>query len=204
MKHQMSFACLGVMLAISALLVQSDNAVAADESGRVLAPGDLIAIKIKDFLAPHQVTTIQEHVATNGSVPMPLVGDVQVAGKNLADAGHAIDQALSKADLVQHAGAKVTLSKAGAKLRPLAPGDRVRIQMWDIEEPGKATVYEAVLAKDGTIPAPRLGQAKLLGLTESQAMAALAKDYEKADLIKHLAVTVTQLDSATPAPTDKR
>lgn len=172
---------------------------AAEQGGPALAPGDLLSIRIPDFGAPQTDAIIQEHVAADGSVPVVLVGDVPVGGKDPADAAKAIDKAFADAKLISHPHITVKLVQTGGKPLPISIGDRVTVRMWDILGPGKLTQYDAVVAADGTINIPLMKRAKIDGMTESEAMESLVKLYKDAGLIMHLPVAVTRLDATDTA-----
>jgi protein involved in polysaccharide export with SLBB domain len=195
--------CAAATLFVLALVSVAHGADKPGNKRTLLAPGNLIEIRISGLFAPGQEVTLEQHVDDDGTVPLPLVGAVKISGKDAEEAAAAIDHALADAKLVQRAGSSVVLEKPGTTAAAIAVGDRVRIRMWDVEGPGKETSHVETVAKDGTIAIPLLGRAKLEGLTESKAMRSLALLYKKAQLIADLPVAVLRLDADAAAPRDR-
>ncbi len=169
-----------------------------------LAAGDWVSIRLRGLIDAGTDVEVQAHV-TDGGVPLPmLVGDVRIAGQDVAAAERTIDQRYADAEIVRAAGARVMVLARGGPNRPIAAGDRLRVRIWPAvpHPPGRPPEMSAepVVAADGTVACPSLARRlHVAGLTESQAVRDLASRCES-DGVKLVAVTVCRLETPAPAP----
>ncbi len=167
-----------------------------------LTAGDLVSVRLRGLIHPGTDIEVQAHV-TDGGVPLPmLVGDVRLAGQDVAAAERTIDRRYADSFIVRAAQARVTVLKRGSAVRPIAAGDRLRVRVWPAvpRPPGQPTETSAepVVAADGTVACPGLtGRLPVAGTTESQAVRGLASRYQ-ADGVKIVAAAVCRLDPSTP------
>jgi protein involved in polysaccharide export with SLBB domain len=186
---------------ITVLRVEA-GARAANKGGPI-AKGDLVAVTIDDLTGPASSSEFTVRVGDDGNVRLPLVGDIKVTDTTENRAADAIAKALrAKGILAQPQTAlRVLETAAESKVKPgpVAAGDLLEIELWDLAGPGARTRIRARVAADGTIGLPLVGTINVAGLTEAHATDAIAKKYRDDHLIQNPILLARRTQSADQA-----
>ena len=189
------------VFALLCLLVPSVRAAEPPAAGATTRPdvigiGDLLAIDL--FNLTDKGGSIKEaRVDARGRASLPLLGRVPVAGRTLAEAEKAIAQAYRENNVAPHVGVAIDRVERGrpehAARGPLAPGDVVRLAVWDLASGGQ-TVRDLHVGETGNVGLPILGQTKVGGLSEEQAEQVIIKAYRDAAIIENPSVELERID----------
>ena len=83
----------------------------AENTDHKLGPNDLISVSIYDLTAQGAETKREARVGESGTISMPLVGSISIAGKTIAEAEKAIAKAYEDAALLRNANVMITLKE---------------------------------------------------------------------------------------------
>jgi protein involved in polysaccharide export with SLBB domain len=181
-----------------------DAAAAADP----IVPGDLLVIAYPELSPPGTDYLRPSRVSADGSITVPVAGDLKVSGLTLAAAENAINRALRETRVIAHPAVSIDRHERAAAASvapgPVAAGDVLRVSIWEIAGPGVETVRTLHVSAAGEVGLPLLGQTKLAGLTEAAAEAAVVKAYADARMVQQAIVSVLRVkppQGVEPVPT---
>jgi protein involved in polysaccharide export with SLBB domain len=159
-----------------------------------IANGDLLRISINDLIGPGVAMVREFRVGDDGSVGLPIVGPVHLAGLTLVDGEVAIEKAYRKANLIQNAQNKIerweSAADSTAARGPLRPGEFVRVIVSDLRGPGLETIVNSQVDENGDIDMPLIHRVRVGGLSESAAGQAVDRGFRDANLISNAGATV--------------
>jgi protein involved in polysaccharide export with SLBB domain len=87
----------------------------AEKGDYTLGPSDLVSVSIYDLTAVGAETKREERITDSGAISMPLIGNVKIAGKTVADAEKAISKAYEDAAYLKSANVMLTLLDARSR-----------------------------------------------------------------------------------------
>jgi protein involved in polysaccharide export with SLBB domain len=163
----------------------------------LVAPGDLLLV-VTDFDIPNH--TADEHllrVDQDGMICLWMVNRIPVAGRSVADLRGYIAQRFRDEGVEGRVYPEVwrveTASDAAVTLNRISPGDNLLINLWGLEDPtGKTTDYRYV-DKRGIVKLTVIGDVKLLGLTESEAVLAIRDAARSRGIAQDMQSTVRRI-----------
>ena len=136
-----------------------------------LGPGD--AIRVTVFQQPDMTT--EARVSDRGTISMPLIGEVKVAGSTSSEAGNVIADALKKGQFLKNPQVNVALTAVRSR--------QVSV-LGMVARPGRYVLEDAkpgisdVIAAAGGIAAGGNDQVTVIRDGKSQKVSSLAKDFE--------------------------
>ncbi|HET6251235.1 MAG TPA: polysaccharide biosynthesis/export family protein [Tepidisphaeraceae bacterium] len=173
----------------------------SDHAGK-FAPGDLLDVRCMDLMAPGVETSTPSRVASDGTVSLPYVGKVKVAGLTHRQAEGAISKAYKDANLVENLQVYIrrlmVASEAPRTSGIIGNYDLVRISFGDVTAPGTELVRVVRVEPDGTVAVPYATSVKIAGLTEDKAAAAISAEYQQHDDLSRVPTSVLILEAAPP------
>lgn len=187
------------------------SANAATAGDDVIVPGDLLVIAYPDVTPPGTECLRPSRVSADGTITVPFVGAVKVAGMSLGAAEKAVGRSLKEARIVATPAVSIDRHERAAAASvtpgPIVAGDVLRVSVWEVSGPGVETLRTLHVSAAGEVGLPLLGQTKLAGLTEGAAEAAIVKAYRDARMIDRAIVSVLRVKPAAgpePVPTPAR
>lgn len=136
---------VGHVICLLLCLLFSGGAVAAADKDYRLSVGDVLHITVYE----HPDLTTDARVSESGTINFPLVGETQLAGKNLREAERTIAQALTQGNYVKQAQVNILVS--------LYRGNQVSV-LGQVLRPGRfpldqsATVTDLLALAGGMLP----------------------------------------------------
>src|SRR5689334_20289740 len=152
-------------------LMMAMSAVALAQSADKLGPGDTVRVTV--FGQPDLTT--EGRVSARGTLDMPLVGAVKIAGKSTGDAATAIGEALKKGEFLKHPQVSVALTAVRSR--------QVSV-LGLVAHPGRYPLEEArpalpdIIAAAGGIAAGGAETVTVIRDGEPRKVSSLAKDFE--------------------------
>ena len=186
---------VGVIEPVQASVLRVKSAERPSVTLGPIQPGDLLQITLPGVLVPGDDDPLLLRVADDGTVGLPIVGGTKLAGASELDAQELIQKAYSQAGLVERVQTTVlrveSADRSSARGGALRPGDLVHVVVTDYPDPQVRTVKLARIDGDGRITVPGAGSIKLMGLSETEAQAAIMRAIDAA---------MPESDSDVPAP----
>jgi protein involved in polysaccharide export with SLBB domain len=158
--------------------------------------GDLVEISMFDLNSAGGEAVFRIRIDADGRVAVPWVAAITVGGKTTDVAAAAIGDAYRNSNLLlkpQVTLALVTKARNSVvQPGPMGVGDTLKISVLDPATPAlpRWSHINAVLAADGSVTIPVVGQVKVVGLTEGEAAGVIAKAYEENNVMKQPMVIV--------------
>lgn len=168
----------------------------------VVEPGDVVEVAMFDLAAGGGEAVFQMRVDADGKLAVPWVTAVTVAGKTTDVAAALVGDAYRASNLLLKPQVTIALITKAAQSRvppgPMGVGDTLKISVLDPATPAlpRWSHINAVLSQEGTVTIPVVGPVRILGLTESEAAAAIAKAYEENNVLKQPMVIVLRTMAA--------
>ena len=134
-----------------------------------LAPGDCIAINVYDLLAPNTDFADVQQIRAEGTVRIPLVGPVKVAGLTTRQARDLVEQTLvdSKviADPQVRVGLRLSADQLAEKPAPAKAGDRLLVRICELVKPGEDYTALLEVKASGEVELPEVGKVQVVGMS---------------------------------------
>jgi protein involved in polysaccharide export with SLBB domain len=150
-----------------------------DASGGKLAPGDLVEVSVDDLTGPGATAEFHAHVGADGEVAVPLLGPIKLVGMTPGQAERAVAKEYQTRGVIRNGviGVRVIEPAGRAKVKPgpIGKGDLLSLAANGLTGPGARTEFKARVGADGAIGFPWIGAVRVEGLSEAQAVAAIAK-----------------------------
>ena len=163
--------------------------------------GDLLAIEVDGLTGIGHADAFPVRVQADGTVALPLVGDVAVADHDRATVARDVAAAYRAANVVPTAQVQVrrlqVAGTGGPAAGPVGAGDLVRCVIVGLRDPtNAATVTVARVDGHGDLTVPLIPPVRMAGLTDGRAAAAVAAAYHDANIISAAATSVLTLERA--------
>jgi protein involved in polysaccharide export with SLBB domain len=174
----------------------------------LVAPGDLLLV-VTDFDIPnHTADEYLLRVDEDGMICLWMVNRVRVAGHKVSDLRRVIGQAyrdeMVEGTIRPEVWRVEIADNASVKLARILPGDNLMINMWGLESPaGKTTDYRHVDAS-GMVKLTEVGDVRLVGLTESEAVLAIRDAARERGVAQDLQSTVRRIPEWTVSSQNAR
>lgn len=191
-------------VALAVILLTATIAAAqptTNPAGTVEA-GDLVEVAMFDLNAAGGEAVFQIRVDADGKLAAPWVGAITVGGKSTDVAAAAMGDAYRASNLLLKPQVTIALVTKAANSKvspgPMGVGDTLKISVLDPATPAlpRWSHINAVLAQEGTVTIPVVGPVKVVGLTEGEAAAVIAKAYEENNVLKQPMVIVLRTMAA--------
>lgn len=159
------------MIRIAMVFLMMAVSAAAAAQAQKLGPGDTVRVTV--FGQPDLAT--EARVSEKGTIEMPLVGSVKIAGKAPSEAANAIEQALKKGQYLK--SPQVTLALTTVRSRQVSV-------LGLVAHPGRYPIEEShlglpdIIAAAGGIAAGGADSVTVIRDGEAKKVSALDKDYE--------------------------
>ncbi|MFT3786262.1 MAG: M56 family metallopeptidase [Tepidisphaeraceae bacterium] len=197
----------GTTVVAGSITIDPGNALTTQPAGiddPKLRAGDLVRVELNEFLGPNKMSIVHRVVAVDGTVKLPYVGKVKVAGMDGFEATAALKKAIKDASVTVTGESYIELvrrpTQAPTADYHVKPGDELSIEVWELAGAGQASPMQRRVSADGRILTPMLKAIKVEGMTTDEVETVIAKAYEDASLLMKAIVLV----NVTPKVDERR
>lgn len=165
-----------------------------------LAKGDLIELSLGDVTGPGAVSDHYVRIEEDGTIPVPLLRSVKVAGLEEAAAERAIADKYRDENLITNAAVGVLKVQDERDVRvkagPVQKGDLLRVSLIDVQAPISETTLDVRVGQDGRVGLPLVGGVAVAGRSVPDAIRDIATAYEKRKIAEYMSVWLLRIESA--------
>ncbi len=169
----------------------------------VYQAGDTLEVTVPDLGGQGKPLTATKRIGFDGTLPLPLIDPVKVAGLTNGRAESAVVDAYRKANILANplvAIRRLAVAEPGdPAVGPIHRYDLIRVKVTDLAN-GGGEVANVTRRVDGAgeFAVQAVGSVKLDGLSEGQAAAAIADRYAKSGVLAGPLVDVSIVEAAPP------
>jgi protein involved in polysaccharide export with SLBB domain len=175
---------------------------------------DRLQVSLTNLIGMRLTQTLRTRVDPSGRISLPLIGQVSVAGKTLAEVQDVIAKAYSDAQIIKPSDVRVDFSEQGDNVSihssPFQIGDHLLLHVGDLNGIGEETIAPDVVDSKGCTDTPQifnngasnppeLTNVKIQGLTEYQTEQKIVAAYRSAQVLANAGVSVERISAKEAA-----
>jgi len=178
-----------------------------------IASGDVVRVSIADLETSGAMASLDVTVTSEGTVALPHLDAVKLAGLSEIEAASAIARAYAAAQLIEAAQvtalriadpkkspAPTTRPAATKPTMPLQVGDVVEIGIDDLMAVGQTSTYATRVDAEGRVFTPLLGRLAVAGKSGDEAAQLISMAYGKANIVPRARVSIAVRNGLTDQP----